>query len=83
MGYPLTVDWDYIRAQLRRSRGDKSYRDLADRFDNLSASTLQRFLVSGKELDLTSLLCVVNTLNLDLNRIFVAKPVQGFLLDRH
>lgn len=82
MSYPLVIDWDYIRKKVRDKRGVDSYRVLAKQFPDLSAATLQRFLSSNTELDLKSLLCLMNVLELELFGVFVEKPRQKTLFDR-
>lgn len=72
----FSVDWDYLKQKMREKRGGGSVRDLAEMFPLLSATTCHRFLAGSHELDLKSLLCVINVLDLELHDVFVVQSIQ-------
>lgn len=73
---PVEVDWIYLRMKMREYRGGGSFRDLAEQFPSLSVSTCNRFLSQGTVLDLTSLLCVIEVLDLEVADVFVRRSKQ-------
>lgn len=82
MSRPVVVDWIYLRMMMRRRRGDDSYRGFSNRFPALSQSTCHRFLSQGSELDLKSLLCVIEVLDLEVEKVFIRPNKQPDLLSR-
>lgn len=82
MNQPWVVDWEYLRVQMRNRRGGGSYRDLANLFPVLSLATCHRFLVSSHELDLRSLLCVMDVLDLEVSRVIIRRAKQTNLFER-
>lgn len=79
---PVEVDWQYVRQKMRVFRSGSSFRDLADSFPLISVSTCHRFLAYEAVLDLTSLLCVIEILDLEVTDVFVRRSKQLSLLNR-
>ena len=71
--YDYVIDWEYLRQELIKAKGDDSYIDLLLDFPGLGKTTCYRFITREKNLNLKNLLVVINGLNLHIEDVIIER----------
>ncbi len=69
--YYYSVDWDYLRAQMRLLKGSDSYITFLESVPGMGKTTVYRFLKGERELDLKNLLLAVDACSLFIEHVIV------------
>lgn len=69
--YGYIVDWEFLRAELLKFKGNDSYRLFLESIPGLGKTTAYRFITGERNLNLENLLIVVDALNLYIEHVIV------------